>query len=52
MSAFARTKEAEAYEGWFRAKVLASLADKRPATPHDAVVAEMDDIIDSAEQAS
>jgi hypothetical protein len=49
-SEFASTEEAEAYESWFRAKVLASLGDKRPGTPHDVVMAEMEAIIDAAEQ--
>ena len=49
-SEFATTEEAEAYERWFRARVLASLADKRPGTPHDVVMAEMDATIEAAEQ--
>jgi hypothetical protein len=49
-SEFASTEEADAYESWFRAKVLTSLADKRPATPHDAMMAETDEIINGTEQ--
>jgi hypothetical protein len=49
-SEFATTEEAEAYDRWFRAKVRASLADKRPSLPHDTVMSEMDAIITEAEQ--
>ena len=41
------TIEQEAsYTAWLRAKVAASLADPRPAIPHDEVMAEMDALID------
>jgi hypothetical protein len=49
-SEFATTEEAEAYDRWFRAKVRASLADKRPSLPHDTAMSEMDAIITEAEQ--
>ena len=49
-SEFATTEEAEAYDRWFRAKVQASLEDPRPTIPHDQVMAEMDAIIEAAEQ--
>ena len=49
-SEFATTEDAEAYERWFRAKVEASLADKRAAVPHASVMAEPDRIIDEAER--
>jgi len=49
-SEFATTEEAEAYDRWFRAKVRASLADKRPSLSHDAAMSEMDAIITEAEQ--
>jgi hypothetical protein len=49
-SEFATTEEAEAYDRWFRAKVRASLADKRPSLPHDAAMSEMETIITEAEQ--
>ncbi len=42
---FATPEEAEAYDAWFRAKVEASLADTRPAIPHDEAVARLDAII-------
>jgi hypothetical protein len=45
VSEFATTEEAEAYDAWFRAKVEASLADTRPAIPHDEAVARLDAII-------
>lgn len=46
-SEFATTEEAEAYDVWFRRKVETSLADPRPAIPHDQVMAEMRALIDS-----
>jgi hypothetical protein len=49
-SEFATTEDAEAYERWFRTKVEASLADRRPAVPHATVMAELDSIIDDAER--
>jgi hypothetical protein len=49
-SEFATTEEAEAYDRWFRAKVRASLADKRPSLSHDTAMSEMDAIITEAEQ--
>jgi hypothetical protein len=49
-SEFATTEEAEAYGRWFRAKVLASLEDPRPAIPHDEVMTEIDAIIADAEK--
>lgn len=45
VSEFATTEEAEAYDAWFRAKVEASLADTRPAIPHEEAVARLDAII-------
>ncbi|MDE1146001.1 MAG: antitoxin [Azospirillaceae bacterium] len=38
------------YDRWFREKVRASQEDDRPLIPHDAVMAEMDDIIRAAEE--
>ena len=40
------TTEQASYTDWLRAKVAASLADPRPAIPHDEVMAEMDALID------
>jgi hypothetical protein len=48
-SEFATAEEAEVYDRWFRAKVQASLADKRPTIPHDQVMADMEAIIRAAE---
>lgn len=45
-SEFATTEEAEAYELWFRAKVQASRDDPRPSIPHDAVMAEMRQLLE------
>ncbi|MDR2195690.1 MAG: hypothetical protein LBE50_03675 [Gallionellaceae bacterium] len=40
------TAEQEAhYTAWLKAKVAASLADPRPAIPHDEVMVEMDKLI-------
>ncbi|WP_083900937.1 stability determinant [Azospirillum sp. B4] len=38
------------YDRWFREKVRASREDGRPSIPHDAVMAEMDEIIRVAEE--
>ena len=46
-SEFAATEEAEAYERWFRAKVQESLDDNSPLIPHDQVMAEMQELLDS-----
>jgi hypothetical protein len=46
------TEEQEAsYTAWLQAKVAASLADPRPAVPHDEVMAEMDALISQIETA-
>lgn len=46
------TEEQEAsYTAWLQAKVAASLADPRPAIPHDEVMAEMDALISQVETA-
>lgn len=34
------TANPDAYDSWFRAKVLEALADPTPATPHDLVMSE------------
>jgi hypothetical protein len=39
-SEFATVEEAEAYDRWFRAKVLISLDDHRHSKPHDQVMGE------------
>ncbi len=41
VSEFETEEQAEADHSWFRAKVEASLADRRPLVPHDEVMAEM-----------
>lgn len=46
VSEFETTEQEASYTEWLRAKVAASLADPRPATPHDEVMAEMDALID------
>jgi hypothetical protein len=44
-SEYATTETAETYDHWFRAKVLASLNDDRPARPHDTVMAQLKKIV-------
>ena len=50
ISEFATEEAAASHDRWFRAKVQASLDDLQPSIPHDQVMAEMDAIIDEAEQ--
>lgn len=40
------TADPEAYDTWFRAKVLESLKDERPTRPHQDVMDEVQAIID------
>jgi len=49
-SEFSTAEEAEACDRWFCAKVRASLADSRPTVPHDKVMAEVEAIVQEAEQ--
>lgn len=41
----------DAYDAWFRAKVQKSLADPRPAKPHDQVMREARALIDGKRRA-
>lgn len=43
-------EQADSYDRWFCARVLASMADPRPSVPHHEAMARMDAIIDAAEQ--
>ena len=53
VSEFETAEQEASYTAWLKAKVAASLADPRPAIPHDEVMAEMDALIDAmAEQRS
>jgi len=45
-SEFETAEQEASYTAWLKAKVAASLADPRPAIPHDEVMAEMDALID------
>ena len=45
-SEFEPAEQEASYTAWLKAKVAASLADPRPAIPHDEVMAEMDALID------
>jgi len=49
VSEFETQEQADAYARWFRKQVEVSLADPRPSTPHDEVMAMMAAIIDEAE---
>lgn len=46
VSEFETIEQEASYTAWLQAKVAASLADPRPAIPHDEVMAEMDALID------
>ncbi|EHV4314960.1 antitoxin [Salmonella enterica] len=46
VSEFETVEQETSYNEWLKAKVAASLADTRPAVPHDAVMAEIDALID------
>ena len=45
VSEFETEEQAASYDHWFRAKVLASLNDDRPARPHDTVMAQLKKIV-------
>ncbi|RML37537.1 stability determinant [Pseudomonas savastanoi] len=49
VSEFETDEQAASYDRWFRAKVASSLADPRPAIPHDEVMAEIEALIDQVE---
>jgi hypothetical protein len=51
-SEFATTEEAEAYARWFNAKVEAALHSTRPKIPHDEVMAEMHELVESKRRAA
>lgn len=46
VSEFETVEQEASYNEWLRAKVAASLADPRPAIPHDEVMAEIDALIE------
>lgn len=46
VSEFETIEQEASYTAWLQAKVAASLADPRPAIPHDEVMAEMDALIE------
>lgn len=48
VSEFGSEEEEQAYLRWLEAKVAKSLADPRPPVPHDEVMAEMRQIIETA----
>lgn len=50
VSEFDTEAEAESHDRWLREQVRRGLADDRPPVPHDEVMAEMEAIIDRAEQ--
>ncbi|WP_414666351.1 antitoxin [Escherichia coli] len=45
VSEFETTEQENSYNEWLRAKVASSLADPRPAIPHDEVMAEIENLI-------
>ncbi|OZB54850.1 MAG: stability determinant [Thiomonas sp. 15-63-373] len=47
-SEFATQEEAQAHDAWFRQRVLESLADTRPAVPHDQAMARIQQVIADA----
>ena len=47
VSEFESAEQEASYTAWLQAKVAASLADPRPAIPHDEVMAKMDALIDA-----
>ncbi len=49
ISEFETEEQAARYAAWVKGKVQASLDDPRPCIAHDEVMAEMDAIIDEAE---
>lgn len=49
ISEFETIDQEASYAAWLRAKAAASLADARPAIPHDEVMAELDALIDQIE---
>ncbi|EAV2403465.1 antitoxin [Salmonella enterica] len=46
VSEFETVEQEASYNEWLKAKVAASLADTRPAVPHDEVMAEINALID------
>ena len=47
VSEFESAEQEASYNAWFAAKVEASLKDPRPSIPHDVVMAEMRELIES-----
>ena len=50
VSEFATEEQAASYDRWFRAKVQASLDDKRASVPHDEAMARIRATIDAVRQ--
>jgi hypothetical protein len=47
VSEFESAEQEASYDAWFKAEVKASLDDPSPSIPHDIVMAEMRDLIES-----
>lgn len=47
VSEFESEEQEASYTAWLKAKVKASLEDPRPSIPHDEVMAEMRELIES-----
>lgn len=50
VSEFETEEQASSYDRWFRRKVEASLADPRPAVPHDQAMARVAAAIEAAKR--
>ncbi|KEZ77518.1 hypothetical protein [Salinisphaera hydrothermalis] len=50
VSEFETEAEAESHDRWLREQVRRGLADDRPPVPHDEVMAQIEAVIDQAEQ--
>ncbi len=47
VSEFETQEQADAYDRWFRGQIEASLNDPCPNVPHDDVIAEMRELLDT-----
>ena len=50
ISEFETQEQADSYDFWFRAKVQEAIDSESPLRPHDAVMAEMDALIQQLKQ--
>lgn len=52
VSEFETVEQETNYERWFQARIARSLADDQPSVPHDQVMAELDEMLESMSAAS